>query len=333
MKYPPITSYQSYANCLSILCYYDNENIWNYIFSSFIQLSAFAKHDKGFNMLDFYPRTIFNCPLLECEQISRKDISSKANSIVEFIVNKINLGYYITLNIDTYYISIYKTFHKLKGVYPHDIYIWGYDLNDKVFYVSEFLSKFEYTTVSFSELEQGYMNFKAIDSFSEDVGLIMYKGGEYKLSLNTIIDLTKDYLFSNNSSKRLAPTQQFIYNSDTHWGLDIYKLLKECIIKSNSGYLLRYLHILFDHKVLMSLRIKYLIEKKYILASDSILQQYELIKKQAMIIRNLAIKSKVSDNPKYFYKIYDYIDTLQQIERQSLESLLDYLVLAGRRCN
>lgn len=101
MTPPFITSYPNHANILSVISHDDETIPW--LLNSYIQLEAPKMLTNGLRM-DYYTSVLWKtCPWVYYQRMSRELILRKWDSIVDFIVDCIDLGYYVYFLIDTYY--------------------------------------------------------------------------------------------------------------------------------------------------------------------------------------------------------------------------------------
>lgn len=130
ISYPTITSYPGRANIYAIS--EENSFIKPWLMENYIQTESLYMENRMECDIDFYipPQVLFRGntalesqyifnPYLEVMSIKSKMICLK--NIVCFIKENITRGYYINLDINTKYISLYT----LKAL--HTIFIYGFD--------------------------------------------------------------------------------------------------------------------------------------------------------------------------------------------------------------
>ncbi|KWX81154.1 hypothetical protein AMQ84_00745, partial [Paenibacillus riograndensis] len=134
MYEPLIKTYPIHANITSILS--THKYFYEWLYNNHIQLFCTTYNSNGSQdtYLDTYkPLTrVFN-PFFETQFIKKDIIFKSKIDICEFIINSIDLGYYIFLSIDVFFISLYKK-SEHSG---HDIFVFGYDKNKKIFHVAD----------------------------------------------------------------------------------------------------------------------------------------------------------------------------------------------------
>jgi hypothetical protein len=277
MKYPPITSFHYHADLLSVLLNYDQCLPWFY--NNFIQLFIHSNVEildgirEGI-ILDFYtPYSNWkNCPHIYYQRINRNFVSKKWNSIIDFIIDTIDMDYYVYLDADQFFIPentwCYKKVHKI-----HDMFIYGYDFQKKILYFTEYLTearKYTYSRVTFLDFEKSYNSMLQIMQLNKNkignangIEMISYRKYklDYQFDISLAIDYLEDYLTGRNTYKRFrSPNTQWYM--ECNFGIKIYeniiKILK-LILQKETRIDQRFFHVLWDHKKIMLLRIKFIL--------------------------------------------------------------------------
>ncbi len=290
VRYPLITTLPQIADIISILGYYPETKPW--ICNNFIQLVFYNKPmaDKNTStislrggFLEIYNRIehspFFPCPFIQKKYLLRKEAENKWNSITDFIIYNINHGQYVYLCIDMYYIPYYlNNFEKRHG--RHLLFIYGYDLMQKLLYIADFFEngKYKFKTISFDIFEEAYYKLdlsKPFD-FDEEIFVINYSSkADINLDPEAIKNSLTDYLFSENIHYNY-PLDLFtkhrytnnegnvvsIINRSFGYGISFYSELREFIFRlSQHGVLqhdIRLFDVIHDHKLMMLFRINYL---------------------------------------------------------------------------
>ena len=156
---PMITSWQWHATLFSILS--EDENARKWIFSNYIQLRCYNIQEifTGDDMLlmDMMPgsSSLKQCPYLVFSLLKNEQITSYCGNIIDFIIKTIDVHGYV-----------YGVFDEAKILcdadvdykFPHEMFIYGYNRDEEVFYVGDFTFNDHYSnnTVSFADIERGY---------------------------------------------------------------------------------------------------------------------------------------------------------------------------------
>lgn len=165
VKYPPITSFPQYADFLSIALVEDRSLHW--LYSHFIQLRGYYKKGYPYIKFDDLP-PIEECPFCNEHILKRNFILNKWKDIVDFCIYSINLGYYIIINVDRYFLPVFDGYNKIHNIHPTLIY--GYNIEKAIFNVADFYkdNKYSYSIVNFEDLNKAFINFKFSKSIIRD---------------------------------------------------------------------------------------------------------------------------------------------------------------------
>lgn len=330
VNYPMITTYTQHAHLLSILSYYEYTYPW--IYSNYIQL--YINKDYKYNWGDFYfpfpyeLRPSDTCKWIFTQRIHRDVVDSKWGSVINFIVESINSNNYVHTMINYFYVPLISYDNKIH--FKHDILIFGYDLNEEVLYVSDFFGagKYSYEKISFSDFNKAFSTYslaKNSDYLNEMVYL--YKVNpkcDYKFNINNISNSIKSYLYGS------IPEYWDIYNRDNRddivFGIDTYTTLKNYITRKRSSDEIddiRPFYMLYDHKKIMSLRLKYLYEHQYYknYSSDNI-NGLTKIESQAKEVINLIIKYNITKKNKTLDKVVNTLDIIENSEKNILKQYI-----------
>ncbi len=327
VNYPPITSWQWHASLFSILA--NEEYALEWIYSNYIQLRCYPETDEitgnSIVFLDFMPgdSSLKECPYLLSEIISQEQILSYSNDILSFLLKTLDLSYYIFGICDET-----NMLNRGRRIL-HQLFIYGYDLESQIFYVGDFTfaGKYSYTTVPFEKVVEGFLNVQPGEDFVFNHN---YKGmrGLYLIKKNTE---EKYYSFDTKFVKRTL--NEYINGSNTKehflqmrnnfsnniFGVNTYNAIIEheiCMLekKINTWYDYRPFHIMYDHKVLMENRLKYMMDKNYIPFDQQLINDYGVVKDALLKARNTFIKANLKKDTDMLGKIKSYL--LEARERE-----------------
>lgn len=329
VNYPPITSWQWHASLFSIL---GNEELaLNWIYSNYIQLRCYPEIDEitrnNILVCDFMPgdSSLLECPYLLTEIITQKQVLYYFNDILDFLLKSLDLSYYIYGVCD-------ETDMLNRGRrILHQLFIYGYDLEKQIFYVGDFTfaRKYMYTTVTFDQVIKGFLNVKPGEDFAFNHN---FKDmcGFYLISKNLN---SKYYDFDIQLVKRNLNEYLNCYDSKDYFrqkrnlsdsnifGVNTYgEIIKQIsLIEENitTWYDYRAFHILYDHKVLMKNRLKYMMDKNYIPFNQDILSRYYSVEKKILVSRNSFIKASVTKDTN-LNNIKSYLLEAKEIETEIL---------------
>jgi hypothetical protein len=335
MQYPPITSFPPHADLLSVILNHEETLPWFY--SHYIQLVCHKNVFEPTFRVDFFkPAQWHNCPFINNQKINRDLIARRWSAFADFLIDCLDLGYYIMFYLDEYFVSNYKNYQKKH--LKHDIFIFGYDLDNRTFDVADFFAnrKYYYTKSTFSEIEQGYQNLHLTDicDYLKGIELIDYRlpTQGYKFDINIPARLIEDYLLSYNTSQRydLSPLDT---NANTVSGIAVYNTLIEYLQKISEHKIkkpdLRSFHVLYDHKSVMLLKIKYFMEHNYIKEGESLYNAYVEILEKTKIVKILVIKYILARDIGLLDKIISRLQLIMLKERETLERILTEMQRPG----
>ena len=337
---PMITSWQWHATLFSILSEDDNAKKW--IFSNYIQYRCYEIEEifTGDKMLftDIMPgsSSLKECPYLITSLMTKEQIESYCGDIVDFIIKTIDLGGYV-----------YGVFDEAKILsdvnvdykFPHELFIYGYDIDGEGFYVGDFTfkDKYAHNKLSFEDVRKGYDVITASDDhmFKDDYngtrGLyVIFKNTDtcyYQLDTVLIRDTLREYLNSQDTKNHFRMMRNRF--NDTTFGVEVYDKVLERINYQMSleepDFDVRALHVMYDHKVLMLERIKYLMANGYLNYDEDLIKSYEEVVKNMLAARNLLLKISLNGNTSEASRFKTYFNIAKEKEVAVLLEVLSRL--------
>ncbi|MEF2246376.1 hypothetical protein [Paenibacillus sp. IITD108] len=324
---PIVSVYPKHSIPLSVLC--NHEQTLDWLLSQYIQIKVHKNYITSLptDWCDFYtidPR-FSTSPWLHSECVTRSSIMSwSENDPISFFIKCIDLGMYISTRVDEFYINNTKA-NLNKYYFPHAILVYGYDENNQLFYISgyDINGKFSKIKVSFANFEQAFLslNNSELEFFSEFTHLMTFRENifNYKLDFNWIYKQMYDYLNCENTSLRFGG----LINTkleDFYYGLQVYDKVMDYYEINNNTIDHRPLHLIWEHKKLMIVRLKHMENKqKELKLSDEIMGYYEL-EQIAQITRNLMLKINVTKNLVEIKKINNNLEDMKKI-KNNLEEM------------
>lgn len=333
---PDVYGFLGHAYVLGILQNYEECKPWIYTHYNQLYLSQ-DYIGIGEYRLDFFPNLMVlfsNVPWLKYRQTNKKTLADLGIDIHAFLKVHLDEGYYCSTYVDEYYIpnSISDGVHH----FSHDLMVYGYDLNRQIYHIAIFDKnrQFSFQEVTFDNFHQAYYN----DTGQKGISLCRkvepreYGGsrfgahlGRYDLELQTMLDSMNDYLHSVNTSKRLRFHSHGI---EGQYGLDIYAGLQQYFRLLAEGKLnldVRSLHILWEHKKMMTARIRYLQQLGALDEASTVLEGYIRLEGDALVLRNMLLKYFYSRSSQILGDIVNRLGQLQAAEKQVLTTLVEEL--------
>lgn len=340
VKYPAITSWQWHATLFSILG--EDENAKRWIYSNYIQLRCYniPEYTSGDEILlcDMMPGSsaMKECPYLIFSLITKPQIESYCGDVVDFIVKTIDLGGYVYGAFDeARMISDVSVDYK----FSHELFIYGYNIEEEVFYVGDFTfkDKYAYTTVTFDAVKRG---FDVLSAGEDHVFRDDYKGtrGLYVIQKNVdskyydidrvLIKRTlEEYLTGADTKEHFRMMRNRF--DDTVFGVNVYEALKarvdKQLHKEEPDFDIRALHIAYDHKVLMLDRLKYLMANEVIPFNQQMLDDYAVVVEDMLTARNLLVRISVTNEIEAGDRIAGYLDDAKEKEIAILSRVTELL--------
>lgn len=324
----PIIGLQYLAYPLSIILNYEECYPWFY--SNYIQL-RWSKDLKSH--LTFYfpgtekiPEMLLN-PWIDGQLMQKSTLESNNIDSIRFFINCIDEGYYVHSWFDEFFVP--RRFSYRKNHFFHDFLITGYNEDEKLFYLLGYSNKsvFETTEIGFEQLQEAlFSRHEETCSWLHNEVMLFKKTDSctYNFDLNHVYSSLEDYLLKTDNSKDFAMFAK--PNNELIFGRSVYEYLKKYFNLLNDNkidYNLNMLHIFYEHKRCMSMRLEYMERNSVIKNISSIRSAYSAIEDIALDARNLQIKYMMDGNSRTLFKIIEKLDEMEPMEKQTIEVLLE----------
>lgn len=303
---PYITHTPVIANMLSIL--QTNPNTESWIANHFVNI--FINKDRIFD--NFYDRNMFfyGCPWLQVNQIRREVVLRICHRITDYVKALLSEGFYVYATGNTEHIPAYHSEH----YWAHNLFIYGYDDELQLFYISDFFinGKYERAICSYDELEMALQTSNMNRHFVNLIYGIKLKEIDYVFELDWLNEMLNEHLNSENLFCKYRTRQDEEYYSNKegnkyyhfsfseietkyYFGISYYDKITEMIL-DNSSKLMRPLDLIYEHKVMMSKRVEFLYQNGYLDVEDylSLSEECKRLSDKTIVLRNLWIKYRMS---------------------------------------
>lgn len=300
---PPLKGFLRWAYTLSITSNDPVTTPWYY--SNFVQLSCTKTflEDGSQCYVDFFrgkPNELnFNNPFLLTCAVNYTILEHLAlEDWPKFIADQIRSGYYCIVFIDEARLSTAASYQK--EPFPHHLFLHGFNWDERVFYVSMFdhTGVYRNLEISFEEFLDAVHSMRQLlqENLAADHHTYFYKyepHSSYPFDKIAVIDQLRDYI---NGETRL---NRINYNPDRDeaFGIKVYDYLQMYYdaIEHNDPRLgvrndVRHLHVIWEHKKMMSDRIAYLVDEGIIPYDEELVEGYKDIAKRAMKLRDQYIR-------------------------------------------
>jgi hypothetical protein len=329
---PFITSYSHHTAVLSIAS--TDEEYIPWFCSNYIQLCVTANPNFPADLDFFIPlkfeQNLPQCPFLDVQNIGMDFMDIAKMDIINLIKSSINNDYYIYIVLNSYYIPHYNSDNPM---FHHSILIYGYDENNKVIHAGDFYQNgiYEFKDIRETDILNAFKNVDIKEFWWNGLKLIKRKKTtkNYELDIECIKELLTEYCYSIDSSKRYRSRYNEFVNpeyGEIKFGLgSVYSrllfdlnILKE---KEKGCYDARAIPVFAEHKKAMDLIIEHLISKKYLPGNEN----YKGILNEAMIVRNLFIRYKITEKRELLDSIYEKLVRLRDLESIVLKKIISQL--------
>lgn len=328
---PPIIGYTVHAYPLSII--YSYEECLPWFFSNYIQLVCNTQFTGNF--FDFFSL----CGALEgsvwIDSIYPGVPWINRHSVEGFVISDCNLNIhnlitasleennYIVSYLDEFFVPNRKPFQK-EQVF-HENLVYGYDTYEMAYDILGFDDKGVYRSsrISFDAFEQAFKSSPLRFSYNTIKLLKVRQDYLFELDLELIRDSLLDYIYSRNSSTTLRmirnPTKNCAY------GISIYDVLIKYFESLSNGmvdYDIRPLHLLWEHKKCMLLRMEFISKNYLSVGLNDIYNDYMVVEQKCLSLRDLFIKYYISKQPSIINKIILGLRFIREKEQEILPNLI-----------
>lgn len=339
---PPITSYSTIANLMSLL-WGHREKTMPWICDNFIQLYSTPVNEsliirKAYfeqewaNFYDFVGTDNYllteQCPFVNTCKMDRRSL--QIDVFTDFLERQIDTGYYVEVLLDNYYISSSESFKSEH--YTHQTLLYGYDNEAKTVFAADFYNhgKFVFTTISYNEVDEAYRACvfdKNTPMWKTHIFSNRYVDYDYIPNLALMRTSLQDYLEGKDSFNKYF--RSFDHrNMEIFFGLEYYdRLLRHCEEQKHLDR--RAFHVLYDRKIIMKLRVEYLLLKNIIHSTNyDILEQADSLANISLVVRNLVIKSQLcpeKGKAKLLTEIKLKLELMKEKDRVFVERLVSLI--------
>lgn len=321
--------YDAYAS--SILLAHGNKHM-EWFLSNYIQLSANKDiFDDNNVFLEYDGLPSLYSPFIKKQQFFWSHFMNMGFNLHDFICKNLNQNNYFFCQADEYYIPDRLNYKKAHFI--HDLLIYGYDENKKLYFTAGYDSGFMYKRgqCTYKEFEEAFLNNtwdKLEAPWTDKIRLYQYDDhAAYRFNLDLVKRSLEDYLSAENIFNKYSRFKER-YTSKV-FGVGIYKVILDHINivkynlesrdKRDDIYLdNRVFRLLLEHKSIMLLRMDYL---NHLFNMDDLIYRYKEVNELAEKAHVLAIKFKILQNVPTLKKIEDRIIKMREIEEPVLQEL------------
>lgn len=291
-----ITTYLHRSLPLCVVLAYEKCIPWYYC--NFIQIFSFTDK-KGYVELNYLePRDC--CSEIVDMVCLGYHLLKEVKNIIDFIVEKINMGYYLIINVDEYYLPNKWTYKA--EYYVHSSLIYGYDNKKEQLKAIGFNKQASFTEITFDytqfieAYENGKIHYKDSAPWCEwsALQLIRPKKFEvvYPFSNDRFLKELKNYLFSIGDNVRLYSFEY--HENQVEFGFQVYDVTIRNLENLLHGKLTidyRAIHLISEHKKCIYDRLEYVISQNKLTGEIiTLLKEYLYVVNQFNNIRLKSLK-------------------------------------------
>ncbi|MER5458465.1 hypothetical protein ABT008_27215 [Micromonospora sp. NPDC002389] len=250
---PLARGYQFYAFPLAILATEARARDW--ILSNYIHVAFDPKAPDSPVPFGFYLYDYAVSPWLEVVRTSREWVACVGGDIVALCRDSIGAGYYPYLNLDEHHLpgrAPYQQWHQ-----THDVLLSGVDDDEGTFTIYGYTANgsLRTTTVGQDDVARAYASLDEVENDCFQVYFYRVRpDASYRMRLHVVGGAFEEYLSGANPSRRVDMLQE---EWDRAYGVDSYAPIRGYLrdyLTGDAAYDIRYLHVLWEHKRLMTER-------------------------------------------------------------------------------
>ncbi len=230
-------------------------------------------------------------------------------------------GFYVyCTNIDEYYIPSTHSYNNLH--FPHDVLIYGYDMEKSLYYISTYSETGHYSTkeISMECFDRAWWS-QYNRSYDQEISegcvkaLKLEENKEFMVDLNQMLNDLKLYVNSECVDVGYKPAV---------YGIDVYKCIDDYVVKAIKREIsfedCRMLKLVSEHKSIMLKRFQFLHANNII--SGEMVERYEEIYNKSENIRMLQLKYLLTNDLSILYRIKNKINEISEKELELLSRII-----------
>lgn len=327
----PLKGYMEDAYPLTVAI--TKESSYEWIYSNYIQLlfqnpKRFDNQPIKFYKLSWNSGLIWDadCPLLKYDTVPKEILESNNVDIINYIISAISQEYYVKVYLDEYFLP-FRSFYQKKH-YLHESMFIGYDLDKQELYGLAYVTDytgyhFKEFVVSMEDVRKAY-SIPVKDSVQRSRVMLMSCNWEkfYEFDIENVKESIYEYINSISTDKKhisITNVRDYVF------GLSVYDKLAEYFENSNLFQGVIPFHIIMEHKQLMVLRIKYMLDNKFIKECDDILTGFEMLVEKARNCKMLFIKYQYAPTDQNRDKVKSKIIDIKQHDEEMMKKLYEVL--------
>lgn len=313
------------------------QDVWEWLYVFYTQIVCKTKITKRTSYKRFHIYDPYNPFIKRRFELHTSNKWKNKKNIIEYVINNIDNGYYVHLKMDRFYMPGFMGYKQQHTMHTECVY--GYDIKQQELYIIGFPefanSKLKKIKLSFNDFINAFDSFASSNALHTITKDKVVKNNQYSFNPVLLKKQLKRYLNSKRSTAYLLSTnikKQTVFAWDfpmnSCFGIKtisfFVRLLELEHMGQNSEYPLRIMfHALYEFTHLMSLRLLYLSENKYI--EKGIAEEYKKHSKEYLLIRNLYIKYEITDNEDILVRIINRLERCIICETELIQKTIKEL--------
>lgn len=278
---PAAYAYQFYAFPLAIIAQSPGSEQW--LHSNYIQLAYDPRGQDCHVPFCFYLNDYARSPWIVGHRIQREWFTGRR--LMQNVADALADGWYVYLMWDEWHVARRRYYRE--EMYPHDVLIHGIDPEAGTVQAYGYDERYQLSSLAIPITEFEAANVSLDENVDFDTPVVLYKprdGSDYRIDVDLIVRTLQEYITGFNTSTHFAmeaPPMERFYGADTYEPLADY--LSD-YLQGSVEYDIRHLQVLWEHKYLMSERMKYLAATFPTLGG--LLPEFDKLQRASLKLRN-----------------------------------------------
>ncbi|HEX3046164.1 MAG TPA: hypothetical protein VHY08_15520 [Bacillota bacterium] len=327
----PITSFLYKAFALVVLLNYPECFAWFY--SNYIQLEYY-KDRKG-ETLSFVGAWFTDIPWLQFQYMKKEEFVTGTGDLNQTIRDIVEDGWYFYSWFDEFFVPQRSKFNKVHS--SQDFLLFGYHDHAENYSILGYSDRgiIEITKISYFNFLKAYESAYE-NNYEDPPCVILFKKRpdfDFKFEMKYLYEMLLDYAQGRDTGKRIGLKQRDTLQNRI-FGLSAYDCLSEYFQLISDKQVnhhralyrsARSLHVLWEHKKCMLLRLEYLHQQGLIDRFDYFYSFYQKIENAILSLRNTQLNYSLREERNLLEKIMESLQEIKKQESDVLEELLEMI--------
>lgn len=332
---PPLTGYMEDAYNLAVAITEESNYAWMY--SNFIQLvyqNPKKYDDQPIKFFKISSRNGFiwdaDCQQLCTDAITKDMLDAVGTDIIDFICMAIDHGNYVRIYLDEYYLPyrlFYNDYH-----YTHENMFTGYNRDRDELYGLAYVTdeegyNFKRFSVDMECVRTAYRKSQRVNVQESRITLMKCNPEKfYEFDRSCVKRNVYEYIHSIHTDERYSEINN--PNTDYSFGMSIYDNLVEYYRVFKRRFAIIQLHNIYEHKLLMLNRVRYMIDNRYIEKNTELINECVLLADEANKCKTQGLKYHVSQKERDYEKLRNALLNIKEKESNFMQRFYDAICAA-----